>query len=215
MVDIAKSPAKVSGLVLHAAARYDFLVWLKTWGRERAFREQMLSFARLRMGESVLDVGCGTGALTIEAKRQVGPLGMVCGIDASPEMIARAERKARRAGTDVTFMEGAAQAMPFPDAHFDVVVSTLVLHHLPRKGRQQCAAEMRRVVKPHGRVLVIDFASGGSHGQRLLAHFHRHGGSKLGDIIALLSDAGLTIVESGVAGRSDMQFALAAAPAGA
>jgi ubiquinone/menaquinone biosynthesis C-methylase UbiE len=209
MVDTARRPSKVSGLVLHAAARYDFLVWLKTWGRERAFREQMLSFARLEAGESVLDVGCGTGTLAIEAKRQVGPSGTVCGIDASPEMVARARRKARKAGLDVTFTESAAQAMPFPDAHFDVVMSTLVLHHLPRKGRQQCAAEMRRVVKPHGRVLIIDFASAGSHGQRLLAHFHRHGGSKLDDVIALLSDAGLTVLESGVAG-SDMRFALAA-----
>ncbi len=209
MIGPARNSSNASGLVLHSAARYDLLVWLKTLGRERTFRKQMLNFARLKTGESVLDVGCGTGTLAIEAKRQVGPRGMVCGIDASPEMVARAERKARRAGMEVTFREDAAQAMPFPDAYFDVVVSTLVLHHLPRKGRQQCAAEMRRVVKPQGRVLVVDFASGGSHGQRLLAHFHRHGGSKLDDVIALLSEAGLSVRESGVAG-SDMLFALAA-----
>lgn len=212
MVDRADSPSSVSGLVLHSAARYDWLVWLKTLGRERAFRRQMLSFAQLEAGEFVLDVGCGTGTLAIEAKRQVGTPGLVCGIDASPEMIARAERKARRTGMDVTFTEGAAQAVPFPAAQFDVVVSTLVLHHLPRKGRQQWAAEMRRVVKPGGRVLVIDFAPGGSHRQRLLAHFHRHGGSKLSDIETLLGEAGLNVVDSGVAGRSDMNFVLATAP---
>jgi len=57
---------------LHAAARYDFLLWLLTLGRESAFREKMLRFAALQPGDSVLDIGCGTGTLAIAAKRQVG-----------------------------------------------------------------------------------------------------------------------------------------------
>jgi len=66
------------------------LVWLLTGGREHAFREKILYFARLQPGESVLDVGCGTGSLAIRAKQQVGPTGEVTGLDASPEMLARA-----------------------------------------------------------------------------------------------------------------------------
>src|SRR5688572_3378865 len=77
-----------TGLVLHSAARYDLLVWLITRGRERAFREKVLRLARLKPGESVLDVGCGTGTLAIAARPLVGPAGAVYGIDASPEMIA-------------------------------------------------------------------------------------------------------------------------------
>src|SRR5262245_28829105 len=98
----------VSGLVLHHAALYDLLVWLRTFGRERRFRDTMLSFAQLTPGEAVLDVGCGTGSLAIAAKQQVGPLGFVRGVDASAEMIARANMKARRAGVDLEFTQGTA-----------------------------------------------------------------------------------------------------------
>ena len=91
------------GLVLHAAATYDFLIWLATLGREQTFRERMLRLAHLRTGEAVLDVGCGTGSLAIAAKRQVGASGTVCGLDASPEMIARAVKKAKKAGVEVGF----------------------------------------------------------------------------------------------------------------
>ena len=89
------------GAVLHSAALYDLQVWLVTLGRERAFREKILRLARLPPGEAVLDVGCGTGTLAIAAKRHVGPTGAVYGIDASPEMLARAGKKARKAGVDV------------------------------------------------------------------------------------------------------------------
>jgi ubiquinone/menaquinone biosynthesis C-methylase UbiE len=124
------------------------MVWLFTLGRERAFREQILGFANLAPGEAVLDVGCGTGSLAIAAKRHVGPTGAVYGIDASPEMLARAGKKAVKIGLDVVFRNGAAQALPFADGQFDAVLSTLLLHHLPRTARQQCASEMRRVLNP-------------------------------------------------------------------
>src|SRR5918995_6027091 len=127
-----------TGRVLHWAARYDLLVWLLTHGRSRAFRESLVSLAHLAAGESVLDVGCGTGSLAIAAKRRVGAGSAVCGIDPSPAMIARATSKAAKAGIDVCFKNGVAEALPFPDAQFDVVLSTLMLHHLPHKLRQQC-----------------------------------------------------------------------------
>src|SRR5713101_5074833 len=123
------------GLVVHWAARYDLLVTLLTLGRERRFRERLLEPARLESGESVLDIGCGTGTLAIAAKRRVEPSGVVRGIDASPEMIARAQRKADKAGADIAFEIAPAQLLPFPDAQFDVVLSTVMLHHLPRSGR--------------------------------------------------------------------------------
>jgi ubiquinone/menaquinone biosynthesis C-methylase UbiE len=201
-----------TGLVLHGTARfYDLMAWVVMLGRERVFRERLIDLSGLKSGEFVLDVGCGTGTLAIAAKQCVGPTGRVHGIDASPEMIARARRKANKAGIEVVFKNGVVEALPFPDAHFDVVFSTLMLHHLPREARQKCAREMRRVVKPGGRVLAADFGAA-QEKRSLLAHFHhRHGHVELRDMIALLSEAGLNVVESGALGIRDLQFALAEA----
>jgi ubiquinone/menaquinone biosynthesis C-methylase UbiE len=202
-----------TGLVLHGVARYyDFMAWLIMLGRERVLREKMVELARVEPGESVLDVGCGTGTLAITAKRRVGPIGTVVGIDASPEMLARANKKATRAGVEVVFRNGIVEALPFPDAHFDAVLSTLMLHHLPRKAREQCAREMRRVLKPGGRVLAVDFGANGREKRGLLAHFHhRHGHVNLPDMIAVLNEAGLNVIESGAMGMRDLQFVLATA----
>jgi ubiquinone/menaquinone biosynthesis C-methylase UbiE len=210
----SNATAGTTGRVLHAAASYDLLVWLFTLGRERAFRETLLRLARLEPGESVLDVGCGTGTLAIAAKRQVGTTGTVYGIDPSPEMLARASKKARKAGVEVIFTKAAGQALPFPDAQFDVVLSTLMLHHLSRKGRQQCAGEIRRILRPGGRVLAVDFGASARERRGFLSHFHRHGHVKLHNIDALLSEAGLSMVASGAVGTRDLQFVLAMAPSG-
>ena len=202
-----------TGLVLHKAAGYDLLLWLVTCGREQAFREKMLQFARLRPGESVLDVGCGTGTLAILAKRQVGPTGEVCGIDASPEMIARAGKKARRAGVDVSFKNGFAQSLAVPDARFDVVVTTVMIHHLPKKARAELAGEIRRVLKPGGRVLAIDFGGSATDRKSFLDHIHRrHGHVDFKEITDLLTDVGLNMVERGAVGMRDLQFAVATVP---
>src|SRR6266567_4998676 len=83
----AKEQSRVpntTGIVLHRALLYDLFVWLVSLGRERAYREKALDLARLKPGEAVLDIGCGTGTLAVAAKRRVGPAGRVYGVDASP-----------------------------------------------------------------------------------------------------------------------------------
>ena len=195
------------GLVLHSEARYyDVLAWLLTLGRERRFRERLTELARLQPGAAVLDVGCGTGTLAIVAKKRVGNSGTVIGIDASREMIERARRKARRAGVDVRFDSAIVEALPFPDASFDVVFSTLMLHHLPRAAREQCAHEMQRVLRPGGRVLAVDFVTPARERKGLLSRLHRHGSMALRDIVELLSGAGLRVEEFGAVGVSDLHF---------
>jgi ubiquinone/menaquinone biosynthesis C-methylase UbiE len=186
-------------------------VWLLTHGRPRAFRDKLIDLARLEPGESVLDVGCGTGSLAIAAKHRVGSTGKVFGIDPSPEMIARAGSTARKAGAEVSFQNAVAEALPFEDAQFDVVLSTLMLHHLPRPVRQQFAGEVRRVLAPGGRLLVVDFAQAQQTGS-ILAHFHRHGHVKPKDMEALLDNAQLCRLESGAVGISSLQYVLALAP---
>lgn len=192
------------GSVIEWAARYDLVAWLFTHGRERQLREEMIALAGLRAGEAVLDIGCGTGTLAIAAARHVAPPGCVRGIDASAPMIARARRKAVKAGVDVDFQVAFAEKLPFPDGLFDVVLSTLMLHHLARTTRDACAREVGRVLKSGGRVLAVDF--GRPNGRGLLGHFHRHGYVDLTDIATLFADAGLTIEMTGAVGMNNLHF---------
>lgn len=200
-------------LVMHSAVRYyDALAGLLTLGREHALRTRIADIARVAPGETVLDVGCGTGSLALVVKRRVGATGSVSGIDASPEMIARARTKARRAGLDVAFDVGRAESLPAPDASVDVVLSTLMMHHLPPVVREALASEIRRVLAPGGRVLVVDFEAPARRRGGLIARFHRHGGVPLTRIVELLESAGLRVLETGAIGVADLQFALAQAP---
>ena len=199
------------GHILHAAVGYDVLVWLLLFGRERAFRERLVTLARIAPGESVLDVGCGTGSLAIAAQRRVASAGRVDGVDASAEMIARARKTAAKAGVPVTFTHGIVEALPFPAGQFDVVLNTLMLHHLPRDVRPACAREMRRVLKPGGRVLAVDFGPTPGQGKGLIAHLHRHGGLGPDEIGALLTESGFETTDTGPAGVRGLNFVRARA----
>lgn len=208
----AKQNRVASGIILHRAFSYDLLLFLLTLGRETSLRRRILRRAHLLTGERVLDIGCGTGTTAIEAAKIVGAGGSVTGIDASQEMIARARKKAMRSGSEVEFAQAFVESLPFFDAQFDVVVSTLMLHHLSGKVRRQCAAEIRRILKPGGRVLAVDFTTTpGTRG--VIAHFHRHGHISFDELAGMFRDAGLNVVESGAVGISDLHFVLASHPA--
>jgi ubiquinone/menaquinone biosynthesis C-methylase UbiE len=215
MTEQVMSP-NTTGLVIHWALGYDVLVRVLSLGGERAYREKTLELAGLKAGESVLDMGCGTGTLAIAAKHRVGATGRVYGIDASPEMIARARKKAKKGAAEITFENALVENLPFQNAHFDVVLCTTVLHHLPDKARRECLGEVRRVLKPGGRFLAVDFGGPVSERRSWVAKLHRHGRIELGRLAPLVSEAGLTIMQSGPMEQrlglmSDLHFILAAA----
>ncbi|HTI54031.1 MAG TPA: methyltransferase domain-containing protein [Verrucomicrobiae bacterium] len=107
----------------------------------------------LREGEHALDVACGTGVVTRLAAARLGREGHVVGLDLNPGMLARARAAAPPDGAAVEWREGDAGAMPFGSATFDAVLCQLGLQYFP--DRQQAAREMRRVLKPGGRLAVL------------------------------------------------------------
>ena len=151
----ATRPSFVPALGFGALTRlYDPVVRLTT--RERTFKRRLLEQASIAPGERVLDLGCGTGTLAVQAKR-AQPGAEITGVDADPEMLAPARRKAEEAGVEIALDEGLADALPYPDASFDKVLSSLLFHHLPRETKAAAAREVVRVLKPGGEFHVADF----------------------------------------------------------
>lgn len=137
---------------IHQARAYELLSSLVFAGSRRRIFGRLVELADVRTGDEVLDIGCGPGYLTSLAA-QAGSRAV--GIDVSEQMIAEANRK--RAGAGCSFLVGKAEALDLPDASFDVVVSSLAIHHIPENARAQAFAEMFRVLRPGGRVLIADF----------------------------------------------------------
>jgi ubiquinone/menaquinone biosynthesis C-methylase UbiE len=133
---------------------YDPVVRLTT--RERTFKSALLQQAGLSAGLRVLDLACGTGTLTRLAKHSQ-PLAELVGVDGDPHILARARTKASEAGVTIRFDEALAFALPYADASFDRVLSSLFFHHLDRANKLATLREVRRVLKPDGELHIADW----------------------------------------------------------
>lgn len=152
--------SSIQGHVLNMGWRYDLLLWfmnMQSRGELKLAQRKIIELAQFQPGEAVLDVGCGTGSMTQLIGRHVGATGKIYGIDPGPKQIARAQARANRSGLSITYQVGVIEHLPYPDQSFDAVLSTFMMHVLPDELKQQGLAEIARVLKPGGRVIIADF----------------------------------------------------------
>jgi ubiquinone/menaquinone biosynthesis C-methylase UbiE len=185
------------GITIGPPRLYDLSTALLFGSRRRAYGT-LLAAGDVKRGDRVLEVGCGPGYLARMLAEAVGPDGSVVGIDAAPEMTGYASRKARRL-PNCRFQPGAAESLAFPDAAFDVVASSLMMHHLPQEGRLRAVREMQRVLRSGGTLLLADFRMPERGAWRLVASLHGIAAMqrRVPPLEPLVAEAGFTELRSG------------------
>jgi len=143
---------------------------LKWVMREETFKRKLVEQANIQSQMKVLDLGCGTGTLTLMLKR-AHPEAQITGLDGDPQVLAIARDKSR--GTDIQWDEGLASSLPYPDSTFDRVVTSLVIHHLVTDDKRRAFKEVYRVLKPHGELHVLDFGAPHSSLTRFMTTYMR------------------------------------------
>jgi len=163
---------------------YDLMTRLFGFNR---VHQKLIGQAELADGQRVLEIGCGTGNLTIRAKR-AQPRASVIGSDPDPLALRRAQRKA--AGlSGIRFERGYAQRLPYADGEFDRVLSSMMLHHLSNDAKKAAAAEVFRVLRPGGRLHLVDMGGDMTPHDGLAARLvlrSSHAAGNLGDTIPRL-----------------------------
>jgi demethylmenaquinone methyltransferase/2-methoxy-6-polyprenyl-1,4-benzoquinol methylase/phosphoethanolamine N-methyltransferase len=206
--DSAPRAPHTEGKPIRWARLYDLGTTLLSFGKLAALHRTIVELAGIRSGERVLDVGCGPGRLALVAATATKPGGEVRGIDPAPEMIELARRRAARAGAPARFDVGVIEALPCPDEQFDVVLSALMLHHLPDELKRRGLAEIYRVLNPSGRVVAVDFGATprGGLGHLLGVLRLRTGKDHAERIRDMVREAGFEAVEMGPAGHRGLAF---------
>ena len=194
-----EAPKKITrGLILDTGWRYDLMEWFfDTFlfrGKLRELRQRTADLAHIQPGEMVLDVGCGTGTLAMEVEPHVNAKGHVFGIDPGAQQIARARSKAAKRNLSIEFQIGVIEQLDFPDQTFDVVVSTIMMHHLSDSLKRQGLSEIARVLKPGGRLVIADFKRPEERAAQAVRF--GAGGSRIQDLAVLVKEAGFSQVET-------------------
>jgi ubiquinone/menaquinone biosynthesis C-methylase UbiE len=173
---------------------YDpILKWIM---REEAFKQRLIGRTNIQPGMKVLDLGCGTGTLTVMLKRTY-PRASITGLDADQQVLEMARKKGR--GLNILWEAGFASSLPFPDLAFDCVTASLVIHHLVTDDKRRAFKEVHRVLKPNGELFTLDFGPPHSALQRLITEYMRRFEETAdnfdGFIPQFISEAGFTTVK--------------------
>lgn len=163
---------------------------------ENEFRQKMVDRLSPSPGSQVLDLGCGTGTLALWIARAF-PKVKIIGIDGDQNILHQAAKKGQIAKADVHFQEACTEKLPFEDSTFDTVVSCLVFHHLTPAVKRLALHEARRVLKPGGRILIMDWGKPNSRiaaslffVAQLFEGFETTRENREGKLPSLMSEAG-------------------------
>ena len=126
------------------------------FGGGNNLRNEIAGMAKLREAKSVLDVGCGTGNLSLEIVKRLPSGGRVIGVDAGEKMVALAKNKLQERQMPIQFLRVSAESVPFKDEVFDCVFNVFLLHHLPMELKIAAFKEMYRVLKKGGELVTVD-----------------------------------------------------------
>ncbi|NNK38739.1 MAG: methyltransferase domain-containing protein [Xanthomonadales bacterium] len=173
--------------------------------RERRFKQALIRQADIRPGHRVLDLACGTATLTLWIQ-ETHPEAEVRGVDGDGAILELARRKAQAAGIDLPQDQALSDDLPYPDGHFDRILSCLFFHHLDRDARRRTAAELYRIMKPGAQLHVADWGPpanplmrGLFYGVRLLDGFENTRDNVSGRLPGVFESAGF----SGLAHREE------------
>jgi ubiquinone/menaquinone biosynthesis C-methylase UbiE len=160
---------------------------------EEGFKRQLIANASIQAGMRVLDLGCGTGTLTVMIK-QAHPQAYITGLDGDLQVLTIARQKAAEAGVEIEFFHALADHLPFSNQHFERVLTSLVIHHLDREQKQAAFFEVYRVLQPGGELHLLDFGAPRSmYGHALslvIAHLEETRENICGQLPGMIRSAG-------------------------
>lgn len=157
-IDADKKEEMVAGVFHSVAAKYDIMNDVMSFGIHRMWKRFTIESAAPRTGMKVLDLAGGTGDLTAKFSRIVGPTGQVILADINDSMLKVGRDKLRDKGIvgNVNYVQANAEALPFPDNHFDIITIAFGLRNVTNK--DAAIASMLRVLKPGGKLLILEFS---------------------------------------------------------
>ena len=154
---IIRTPITRGRTLDHVAYVYDILSPPMTFFQESRIGKKAASLLNLKGTEKILDIGCGTGTLTIQIAKMLQPDqgGLIVGLDAAPKMLQKARKKAAQI-PQIRFDLAAAEKLPYPGEYFDCAISTFFFHHVDLELKKKTLDELWRVIRRQGRVIIVD-----------------------------------------------------------